>query len=219
MKKTEKAGVYITGVVILLGIVYFFAHKTVVQNNSTSTPASNTETTTAETEPKALSGLQTGPSPWTTSIDGLKDRLAAIGLPALSQEGTALHIHQHLDISINGASVPLPAGIGINETAGFISPIHVHDSTGIIHVESPTIQTFTLGQFFDIWGVKLTPTCIGGYCSSETASLRIYINGKIYQGNPRDLELAAHQEIYIFYGTSQELPKIIPSSYQFPAGY
>ena len=220
MKKTDTVGVYVTGIVVLVGIGYFFMHKAVVQNNSTpitqtipSTQNSTTPTTAV------LPGLQTGLLPWDTSLEQLKARLDAINLPALSEEGTALHIHQHLDISINGASVPIPAGIGINETAGFISPIHVHDTTGIIHVESPTIQTFTLGQFFDIWGVKLSPTCIGGYCSSESTSLRMYVNGKLYQGNPRDLELAAHQEIYINYGTTQELPKIIPSTYQFPVGY
>jgi hypothetical protein len=224
MQQKDKIGIYALGLLILLGMGFFFAHKAVTQNNpevaSTASTASHIET---QTIPPAttgiLPGLQTGPLPWTANIDNLRDRLADIGLPALAQEGTVLHIHQHLDISINGASVTIPAGIGINEDAGFISPIHVHDTTGIIHVESPTVQTFTLGQFFDIWGVRLSPVCIGGYCASESMSLRVYVNGKLYQGNPRDIELAAHQEIYIYYGASKDIPQTIPSTYQFPAGY
>ncbi len=221
MKQQDKFGIYAIGIVVLLGIGYLFAHKaapTSITTPSTSDVTSPAKTTGASST-NTLPGLQTGSLPWNTSIQYLKDRLTAINLPALSQEGTALHIHQHLDITINKETVVIPAGIGINETARFISPIHVHDTTGIVHVESPTIQTFTLGQFFDIWGVQLTPTCIGGYCASETENLHFYINGKLYQGNPRDIELAAHQEIYIFYGLANDLPSTIPSTYQFPEGY
>lgn len=139
-------------------------------------------------------------------------------MPALSAEGTTLHIHQHLDIFINGKQVSVPAGIGINQAAGSIADIHVHDSTGVIHVESPTVRTFTLGQFFDIWGVRFTKNAIGGYATSEEATLKVYSNGKLYEGDPRQLPLKAHQEIVIVYGTDQEAPQTIPSSYVFPAG-
>src|SRR5438132_6615646 len=71
----------------------------------------------------SLSSLQTTDAPWPAEIDHLKDRLTAIGLPALSEEGTTLHIHQHLDIFIHGKPTLVPAGIGINEGDRFISPI------------------------------------------------------------------------------------------------
>jgi hypothetical protein len=32
------------------------------------------------------------------------------------------------------------------------SPLHTHDTSGIIHVESPTVRSFTLGEFVDLWG-------------------------------------------------------------------
>ncbi len=146
-------------------------------------------------------------------------RLATIGLPALTQEGTALHIHQHLDMLIDGKAVAVPSHIGIDQQDQFIASIHVHDDSGIIHVESPTMATFTLGQFFDIWGLKLTADCIGGYCSNATSLLKIYVNGQLYQGNPRDLALAAHQELFLFYGTPEQLPANIPSTFTFPKGY
>jgi hypothetical protein len=36
-------------------------------------------------------------------------------------------------------------------TAGF-APLHTHDSSGIIHVESIVNRTYTLGEFLNIWG-------------------------------------------------------------------
>jgi hypothetical protein len=171
------------------------------------------------TTPTSLPGIQTGIAPWVAEISNLRERLKDIKLPALAEEGAALHIHQHLDIYINGKPTPIPAGIGINEEAGFISPIHVHDDTGIVHVESPTVQTFTLGQFFDIWGVKFTQDSIGGYSSQADKILKLFLNGKLYSGDPRMLALDSHQEIVIAYGTDKELPNPIPANYIFPAGY
>ncbi len=113
---------------------------------------------------------------------------------------------------------PYPIGIGINEAGGFISPIHTHDDTAIIHVESPTMQTFTLGQFFDIWGVRFTDQCIGGYCSQGDKTLKVFVNGNLFNGNPRQIELQQHQEIVVTYGTSKDLANPIPSTYVFPAG-
>src|SRR6185369_5291791 len=107
--------------------------------------------------PDRLPGQLVGFAPWSANVRLLRRRLTAIGLPALDAEGTALHIHQHLDIYVNGRRVPLPAGIGIDELDGFISPLHTHDTSGVIHVESPKVETFTLGQFFAVWGVRLTP--------------------------------------------------------------
>ena len=169
--------------------------------------------------PDMLPGIQTSQAtPWDLQISTLRDRLAAIGLPALKAEGTTLHIHQHLDVFIHGKSAGIPAGIGINEFQFFISPIHTHDTTGVMHIESPVLQVFTLGQFFDIWGVRFTKNCVGGFCQEGDVPLRVYLNGKEYTDDPRNLALQAHQEIVIAYGTDQELPSPIPEMYTFPEG-
>ena len=219
MKKNTKNYIAAVVIIVILAIVVISSlHKqaaVVPVTTQTDTIATGTVSTTPSLQ---LPGLQTGNSPWIAEITNLRARLDALGLPALAQEGTVLHIHQHLDITIHGQVAAVPAMIGINEKEGFISPIHVHDTTGVIHVESPTVQTFTLGQFFDIWGVKFTSECIGGYCADASNSLRIYVNGQLYQGDPRGIQLAAHQEIYVAYGTTAELPPIIPSKYVFPAG-
>ncbi len=165
-----------------------------------------------------LPGMQTGNAPWVAETSRLDDRLKVIGLPALSEEGMVLHTHQHLDIVIDGKPVPIPSGIGTNERIGFITSIHTHDTSGVIHVESPTIETFTLGQFFDIWGVRFTADTIGGYTSQENKTLRVFVNGKEHVGDPRTLALDAHQEIVIVYGTDKETPNPIPEVYGFPEG-
>ena len=144
----------------------------------------------------------------------LKTNLTAAGLTALPEEGTKLHIHQHLDIVINSSPIPIPADIGVG--ADFISPIHVHDDTGIIHVESPEVKDFTLGQFFTEWGIKFDATCLGSYCTDATHALVVAVNGSPIN-DPRNHVLKAHEEIEIWYGSKNENPKFT-SSYDFPLG-
>ncbi|HXZ26313.1 MAG TPA: hypothetical protein VEI24_08845 [Nitrospiria bacterium] len=165
----------------------------------------------------ALPGLQTSEAPWAPQLSHLEDRLQAIGLPALRREGTALHMHQHLDLYIHGQPVPVPPMIGINAVAGFISPVHTHDGSGTIHIESAIVSRYTLGQFFDIWGVRFSPTCLGGYCNAGDQRLRVYVNGAIVTSNPRDIGLEDNQELVVTYGTEQESPKPIPSTFKAPS--
>lgn len=160
----------------------------------------------------------TGRAPWPANNgNGLRARLAAIGLPALAAEGTVLHIHSHLDVFVGGTRVVVPAGIGIDPYGRFISPLHTHDTTGVIHVEAPTVQTFTLGQFFDVWGVRFGGGCLGGYCSARSRKLRVYADGRRV-ADPQRLPLAAHEEIVVAFGTRAELPHPMPARYAFPAG-
>ena len=168
--------------------------------------------------PALLSGELVGPAPWPRNITGLRARLDELGLPALAQEGTALHIHQHLDLFVDGSRVTVPAAIGIDENQGFISPLHTHDESGVIHVESPDVRTFTLGQFFAVWGLRLTPRCLGGYCAATSKTLRVYVDGKRFSGDPRVLPLAEHEEIVVAYGTRAQLPRPIPARFDFAPG-
>jgi hypothetical protein len=166
----------------------------------------------------ALAGLQTGLPPWGANTAGLAQRLHAIGVPPLSPvEGTVIHIHQHLDIYVDGHRVTVPAGVGIDPAVGF-APLHTHDDSGVIHVESPTVRTYTLGEFFAVWGVRLTPSCLGGSCAGGGRQLRVYVNGRPYHGDPAGLTLAAHQELVVAFGAAAQLPSPVPSSYPFPPG-
>jgi hypothetical protein len=158
-----------------------------------------------------IPGLQTDAPPWNSSSAVLGDRLDLLDLKRLGQEGTEVHIHQHLDLWVDGKKVTVPALIGIDSNAGFLTELHTHTPDGIIHVESPTKTHFTLGQFFGEWGVKLTGNCVGRYCGKVSW----WVNGKKMTGNPAQLILDAHQEIVIAEGKA---PAKIPSSYTFPEG-
>jgi hypothetical protein len=160
----------------------------------------------------ALPGLENGSAPWPAEVANLRARLRVVGLPALAHEGTKIHTHQHLDVFVDGRRVPVPAGIGINVAEHFISPLHTHDASGILHVESPTVRSFSLAELFGVWGVRLTRTCLGGEC--DAARLRIFVNGRRV-ADPNLILLARHQEIVVAFGPA---PKPVPSSYSFPAG-
>lgn len=198
----------LAGIVGLLVVLFIITNK----------PAAPTPNLVAKHWADNLVDLQTGPAPWqaNNAADSLKARLTAIGLPALTAEGEVLHIHQHLDVFVNGQKLEIPADIGI--ASGFISPVHVHDTGGVIHIESPTKQDFFLGQLFAVWGVNLDVNLIGGYKADDTNKLHVYVNGQLYSGNPRDLKLEAHQEIAVTFGTDSQLPNPIPSSFTFPTG-
>jgi len=172
-------------------------------------------TVTASIKEEALPGMQESLAPWPPELARLRERLDRIGLPALMREGTVVHIHEHLDIFVDGNPVAVPAAIGINNLEGFISPLHTHDASGTVHIESPTAQKFTLGQFFDVWGVRLTADCVGGYCRLDGKTLQVFSNGQLVSGDPRALQLEPHQEIAIIYG---QLPQSVPSAYPFPPG-
>jgi hypothetical protein len=194
------------------GIVAVIAVAVVLAVVLTRGGSSPTATTAKHTIPWAeIPGLQTGPPPWNSSSAVLSDRLSLLGLSALGQEGTAIHIHQHLDVYANDKKVTVPALIGIDSAAGFLTELHTHDATGIVHVESPTKSSYTLGQFFGEWGVKLTSTCLGRYCGK----LNWWVNGTKLTGNPAQLVLKSHQEIVISAGPPPFNP---PKSYKFPQG-
>jgi hypothetical protein len=200
-----------------LGIAAVLAAVLVAGIGGLAVSAANRDRQPA-TSPGPLAGLQTGPAPWGANTADLAERLRAIGIPALSpMEGTAVHIHQHLDLYVDGRKVLVPAGIGIDPAVGY-APLHTHDPSGVIHVESPTVRTYTLGEFFAVWGVRITPSCLGGYCAGGGRQLRLFVDGRPDRGDPTTLALAPHQELVVAFGTAAQLPSPIPSTYQFPPG-
>jgi hypothetical protein len=165
----------------------------------------------------SLPGVLTTPPPWPANTDKLQQRLRAIGLDPLTAEGQVVHIHQHLDVFDSGHRVAVPAYIGIDPSQQFIAALHTHDPTGIMHVESPVVADYTLGQFFAVWGVRLDDRCIGGLCTSGAKRLRAWVNGKAVTVDPTRIILAEHQEIVLAYGTTAQAPDPLPKTYDFAA--
>jgi hypothetical protein len=166
-----------------------------------------------------LPGILETPPPWpaNNADKTLQLRLRAIGLDPLTAEGQAVHIHQHLDLYVAGKKITVPAQIGISAGQAFISDLHTHDATGIMHVESPTVRSFSLGQFFAVWGVRLDAKCIGGLCVAGDKRLSAWVNGNPVTGDPTRVILAEHQEIVLAYGTPAQDPSPVPRTYDFAA--
>jgi hypothetical protein len=195
-----------SGVLAVAAVVLVFALTGKSDKSANDNTSSPTTPNTSQ-----LIGVQTGPAPWNPGLDHLTDRLQPLGLSQLGAEGTVIHIHQHLDIYVNGKHEPVPANIGIYD-GQYLTELHTHDESGIMHVESPTKRDFVLGDFFGVWGVRLNAKCVGAYCKPQTP-WRMYVNGLNYPGDPASLILKKHQEIAFVIGT--ERPKKIPSTYQF----
>jgi hypothetical protein len=145
------------------------------------------------------------------------------GIACSSNEQTVFHIHAHLTVFVNGVARQVPAGIGIpgaqaQDTAQgpFVATgtcfywLHTHAADGIIHIESPVHRAYTLGEFFDEWRQPLGPGQVGPARGHVTA---IY-NGKVYQGNPRNIPLAAHAQIQL----EVSKPLVAPESITWPSG-
>ncbi len=145
------------------------------------------------------------------------------GIGCDTSEQVLFHIHAHLTLFVNGQARQVPAGIGIPDAKAQNTPqgpfigsgkcfywLHTHAADGIVHTESPIHRTYTLGNFFDEWGQPLGPDQVGPAKGHVTA---LY-NGKVYQGNPRNIPLNAHAQIQLEVGT----PLVGPESITWPSG-
>lgn len=111
--------------------------------------------------------------------------LAIDGINCDTMEGAVEHIHAHLQIFSKGKEVQVPAQIGILASGGCLYWLHTHTADGIIHIEAPVKRTFTLGQFFDIWGRPIP----------RGKSMLVTVNGKRWSGDPAKIPLRDHEEI------------------------
>ncbi|MBV9613961.1 MAG: hypothetical protein JO031_00725 [Ktedonobacteraceae bacterium] len=117
-----------------------------------------------------------------------------------SNEQFAYHIHAHLTMYINGQQFALPAKIGIASDQSCYYWLHTHDSSGVIHIESPSQKTFTLGTFFQEWSARFPqiqyPTEL-----DSTTGWQVYIDGKVYKGDFHKITLEAHKLITLAYNS------------------
>lgn len=91
-----------------------------------------------------------------------------------SMDPIIMHIHPHLSILVNNLPYSVPAQIGIDPSLwkdhsldrfgmqsmpemnmSAMAPLHTHDNSGIVHVESTVNKNYTLGEFLNIWGLNL----------------------------------------------------------------
>src|SRR5205807_1709888 len=128
------------------------------------------------------------------------------GIQCAPVEQLAYHIHAHVEVYVSGHPRSLPGGIGLirphaNPTS--YGPVygathcyywlHTHASDGVIHVESPTLRLYTLGEFFDEWGQPLSSDQVASAKGKVTA----FINDQAWTKSPRSLPLLPHAVIQL----------------------
>lgn len=124
-----------------------------------------------------------------------------------TNEQLAYHIHAHLSIYMDGQPFSLPATIGIASDQSCIYWLHTHKTDGIIHIESPNANTYSLGTFFKLWQDHFSQL---GYPSqlSTTDGWKVYVDGKPYTGDFHKIKLTAHELVTLAYNS----PNITPDT-------
>lgn len=132
--------------------------------------------------------------------------LAVVGVTAAAVEFAAantlsMHIHPQLTITLNGSPIQVPAQIGIDPSlwkdhsldqygVNGLAPMHTHDASGTIHVESNKVRDFTLHQFFAIWGQPADGSAINGHTVSSLS-----VDGKLQSSSTQDIVFSDKQQI------------------------
>ena len=128
------------------------------------------------------------------------------GISCDAMEGQRLHIHQHLSVFDHGHEIAIPANIGIPPGKQCLYWLHTHTPDGVIHIEAPLARTFTLGDFFKIWGQPLSRTVAATARSDKGTSLKVWLDGKPYTRDPSTIPLAAHTDVVIEAGPPYPKP-------------
>ncbi len=128
------------------------------------------------------------------------------GIRCDQMEGSVLHIHQHLAVLDHGKPIGVPDDVGRPLIGQCFYWLHTHTPDGIIHVESPSFHTFTLGNFFDIWGQPLSRTDVAGAKPRKGERVQVWVDGSRYTGDPRKIELTQHLDVTIEVGPPYAKP-------------
>ena len=134
---------------------------------------------------------------------GLASRRQQAGVPTMMDTmNSPVHYHPNLAVFVNGKQIPVPANIGIDPRKDpmQMAGLHTHDTSGTIHVEGA--PNATLGKFFSIWGVALSPRRLGAYKATGGKTVRMWVNDKPSSAFGR-LKLVDRQRVVLSYGGEQ----------------
>lgn len=148
-------------------------------------------------------GLQVTSAPWKPEYSFLAQRLAAFNFP--QQTDIGYHVHAQLNVYIDGKQTPVPANIGIDPQGRFISPIHTHDTSGVVHIESAKPYPFTLGEFINVWGIYFTDKQLGAYKAGNGNVLQLWVDNKQIP-DPVNYKMKPHDVMILGYGKPGSFP-------------
>jgi hypothetical protein len=110
-------------------------------------------------------------------------------------ESLATHYHVALRIHRKGGVEVLPAGTGINALCLFW--IHVHDDSGIVHIEAPAQyqgHVFLLADAFGVAKIRLDANHLGS-AAYPGGGVSVYVDGARWNGAPGAAPLVDLQTI------------------------
>ncbi|SEM42664.1 hypothetical protein [Streptacidiphilus jiangxiensis] len=216
-QRTILISMIVGGVILLGGVVGVTVWAINGQNASNVQAAKNKQASDPSIDKNANLLASTAHQAYGQDIDGI--------VKSNDMEQTVYHIHSHLQVYVDGKLMTIPYGLGIEppyqlqqaqDGTPFVGGgskfyfLHTHDESGIIHVESPSQQTYNLGNLFDLWGQPLTSTDIAGH----QGQLTIFVDGKPYTGDPRAIVFKNLEKIQIDVGTA------VPyKDFTWPSGY
>lgn len=158
----------------------------------------NAHSSNSSNGPSTLNIQETPVNPSYPAVDGIYcDTL----------EQTAYHVHAHVSIWINGQLWLIPQYTGIAPDGSCFYWLHTHNPDGIIHIEAPAKTTPTFGNFLDIWDSHFS-TLGSGYPIqlADPSNWKVWIDGKPYSGNFRNIPLQAHELITLAYNSPNVKP-------------
>ena len=175
-------------------------------STATATTPTSTTSTTASKAPYGPEGipLEKGPdlAPAATTSQGA----TVDGVQCEAQEQVLYHIHAHLQVYVNGKPRTLPAAIGMVGPVAEQTPygsfygaqqcyywLHTHASDGVIHIESPSVRVYTLGNFFDEWNQPLSRTEV----DADKGTVTAFLNDKPWTQSPTAIPLLPHASIQL----------------------
>lgn len=133
------------------------------------------------------------------------------GVECDPSEGTVFHVHTHLDMIVDSKQITIPTGIGIKQNE-YLCWLHTHDTSGVIHIESPTQNKFTLGQFVQVWDSTPEISHTFEELTHGDKNLKVFVNGTEITDHYDVIPLFAHDEIVLVSG---DMPTSISTSYEF----
>lgn len=151
-------------------------------------------------------------APGNTDAGGQGDVVSGVGCV----DEIDLHYHAHVSLFVQGERIALPPAIGIVDpviqddyvqSGGCFYWLHTHDATGLIHIEPPTDDDFTLGQLFDVWGQTLSADEVAGF----QGTVSVFVDGERYEGDVRDIVFTSRKHISL----QVDRPLSAPPLYNF----
>ena len=172
---------------------------------SSASVGTNTTPTLAAATP-VVDGTTIGSTYWQNGSTSTGGHNQPVNGLTCTVQGNA-YTYTHLSIFLNGRQLALPANIGtVGATQaaprGCVYPLHTLDASGKIRMDASTNVTYTLGQFFAIWGEPLSTSNVAGI-TGNTVTAYVNNGGTVtkYTGDLSTLPLPNHGEVTLEIGT------------------